>query len=481
MDAPNKTFVATTLSLLDLIGCNPRFVASIVVALSSVFAETCFAEAEEQGKVRSIEVGYVSLVLGKAYLISNDKRIVLSKGATVTAGDLVYTESNGHVHLRFIDEGLVSVRPRSTLEIERYDFDSRNPKKSAVKFNLREGVARSISGNAAKSARGRFRLNTPVAAIGVRGTDFVVSANSSTTKALVYEGSIVMAPFSALCSFDGLGPCSQNAVELADDTLQIIELNRSNLLPQIGTAQTPSRMSDLQDRQLAGRAPAQSGGAARESGQIDGSSAYLEVAASDKVIHAGVSRGGVSDLVEVVDLPDYTPEIALEKKEVTASQLVWGRFGTANGSNERLSVDRLVAAEERNVTIAAGDYLLYRTETAGARVDRNLGVVGFNLDSAQAFYNTTTGAATMRVGAGRLDIDFVNNSFFTSLELNHLETGTIDFSGGGRIADGGYLIGSESQQTVLGAVSTDAAEAGYYFNKEIEAGTVSGLTLWGGR
>jgi hypothetical protein len=100
--------------------------------------------------------------------------------------------------------------------IERYEFNRKNPQKSAVKFNLSEGVARSISGEAAKSARQRFRLNTPVAAIGVRGTDFVVSASSVSTRALVNEGSIVMAPFSSLCTSEALGPCSQNAVELGE-------------------------------------------------------------------------------------------------------------------------------------------------------------------------------------------------------------------------------------------------------------------------
>ena len=91
------------------------------------------------------------------------------------------------------------MRPNSTLEVVEYLFDGDDPSKSAVKFNLQEGVARSISGEAAKAARDRFRLNTPVAAIGVRGTDFVVGADSSSTRALVNEGSIVISPFSASC------------------------------------------------------------------------------------------------------------------------------------------------------------------------------------------------------------------------------------------------------------------------------------------
>lgn len=42
-----------------------------------------------------------------------------------------------------------------------------------VRFKLETGVARAISGTAAESAKDRFRLNTPLVAIGVRGTDLL--------------------------------------------------------------------------------------------------------------------------------------------------------------------------------------------------------------------------------------------------------------------------------------------------------------------
>ena len=51
-------------------------------------------------------------------------------------------------------------------------IDEANPSDSQVKLNLIEGTARAVSGEAAKAAKERFRLNTPIAAIGVRGTDY---------------------------------------------------------------------------------------------------------------------------------------------------------------------------------------------------------------------------------------------------------------------------------------------------------------------
>ena len=56
---------------------------------------------------------------------------------------------------------MMSVRPNSELHIVAYSFDQVDPTNSLIKFNLVEGTARSVSGEAAKAARERFRLNTP--------------------------------------------------------------------------------------------------------------------------------------------------------------------------------------------------------------------------------------------------------------------------------------------------------------------------------
>jgi hypothetical protein len=162
--------------------------------------------------------------------------------------------------------------------------------------------------------------------------------------------------------------------------------------------------------------------------------------------------------------------------------LVWGRFGSGRGDGERISVDRGLAADGRSITIAASDYLLYRTEPNGARLDSNLGSIGFKLESAQAFFNGSSGELLMGVADGELSVDFIDSTFTTQLGLYHGDLGTFDFYGNGRVADGGYLIGTDlSNKSVVGAVSTDGLEAGYFFEQAVQGGTISGLTLWGGR
>ena len=136
-------------------------------------------------------VAEVSLTIGVSRLIDEDGHSsAIVRGMPVHAGERVETEEGGHVHLRFVDGAFVSVRPGSRLIIETYRYDPARPQDSAIRFTLERGVARAISGKGAEAARDRFRLNTPIAAIGVRGTDFVAASDDSATRVAVRSGAV---------------------------------------------------------------------------------------------------------------------------------------------------------------------------------------------------------------------------------------------------------------------------------------------------
>jgi hypothetical protein len=182
-------------------------------------------------------IGEVTLVIGASRLIGADGAIRdLQRGTGLREGDRIETQGGAQVHVRFVDGGLISVRPGSRLVIEQYSApaDSSGAAQGAIKFRLEEGVVRSITGAWGEAARHRFRLNTPVAAIGVKGTDFVVRSASETTAATVYTGAIVVAPLTAACAAT-VGPCVSGAERLlsADMKGQMLELHRSQAAPQL--------------------------------------------------------------------------------------------------------------------------------------------------------------------------------------------------------------------------------------------------------
>lgn len=216
-------------------------VLSLTIAALLFQSAAVYAQKNEHNQKRQPAAGHVSLVIGIAYAEGPErsKRQKLSSGMPVYEKDRLVTSSGGHVHIRFIDNGLVSLRPDSQLEIAHYTYNASTPEKSTIKFNLEEGIARSVSGTGAKAARHRFRMNTPIAAIGVRGTDFVVSAGKQDVRAIVNEGIIVVAPFSDQCAVSALGPCNVNAVELTGLSKQMLEYNTLLDKPRLVPVNTP--------------------------------------------------------------------------------------------------------------------------------------------------------------------------------------------------------------------------------------------------
>lgn len=427
-------------------------------------------------------VGEVSLVLGKAWLMSEDGRqSAVTPGTEIRATDRILTEANGHVHIRFVDQALVSVRPDSRLEIVQYDYNADQPALSSIKLNLEEGITRSISGHGASSARDRFRLNTPIAAIGVRGTDFVVSATPRAVRALVNEGVIVMAPFSSDCSADSFGPCLVNAVELTDSTMQVIEMEGSSTAPRLLPAVVERGPGMMEEEVQVAINDVQ--------GNADDKNAdtgiYLESVTSQRVKDEAASVTQPKPSQPQPPTPqqvDFTPETAIAGTELAERNLIWGRWADGQAEQERITVAMAEAGAGRDVTIPGGaDYLLFRDGNGGERIERGLGPVSFDLASAQAFYHSDSGVAAMTVSGGSLDIDFDTSRFSTGLDLSHSLTGDVQFSASGRLYDGGYFHTRSETERMAGAVSLDGQEAGYFFEKQLESGNIQGLTLWDAR
>jgi hypothetical protein len=374
----------------------------------------------------------------------------------------------------------------SELQVLAYHFDEVNPEKSLVKLNLVEGTARTVSGEAAKAARERFRLNTPIAAIGVRGTDFVVSTTSNSLKALVNDGAIVVAPFSNQCLQTGTGPCNFNSVELGGDSMQILEFDsemaQPRLVPLIASGQ-----DSVEFQGLLGALSAAPQAVGNDMNELAGAASEEEGSS----FSAGITdRDVITESVTSVDVGDnakdqapystgYTPERQYSSVRLRERQLVWGRFADGKGNLERLTLPLGEAAAGRNVSIGANfEYFLFRPEEGEVQVKSGLGEIGFSLASAQAYFKSGDQVSPVVVSKGELMMDFGSNTFQTSLDLYHMQQGDARFSAFGKIYDGGYFYLRNNDSSIVGAVSLDGQESGYFFDFLNWEGLVQGITLW---
>jgi hypothetical protein len=102
--------------------------------------------------------------------------IQIVKGTEIKTNDKVETK-NGKVKIVFKDDTNVTVTESSTLVIDDFVYD---PKSGAGKLGLKAaaGTVRYVSGAIAKDPK-NVKINTPTAAIAVRGTDFVMAVSET--------------------------------------------------------------------------------------------------------------------------------------------------------------------------------------------------------------------------------------------------------------------------------------------------------------
>jgi hypothetical protein len=162
------------------------------------------------------------------------------------------------------------------------------------------------------------------------------------------------------------------------------------------------------------------------------------------------------------------------------TQLVWGRFSSANALPAALLVPFADASQDRHVTVGElGQYALWRANPSGA-LDASLrGKADFALAGADAVLVQQAGVSSATVTAASLAIDFDMSTFAASVNVHHSATGSAALAVQGRVNEEGVFLGTNATDRVAGAVSRNGREAGYLFSKDVSAGTFRGITLWG--
>lgn len=159
--------------------------------LASVFALSSLAILAVGGVARA-EIGTVRHVAVWAYgTPPQAARTGLYLADAVIADEVVETVEGGALHIRFLDDTELRLGSASQVVLDSFVYD---PASSAGEFaiELGEGVFRIITGSLAKDS---FAISTPVAVIGVRGTDFDVAvASDGATTVTVREGLVTITP-----------------------------------------------------------------------------------------------------------------------------------------------------------------------------------------------------------------------------------------------------------------------------------------------
>lgn len=130
--------------------------------------------------------GEITLLTGRATAAGTSGDIrPLSKDGVVYPGEMINTGPNSYLNIKFTDGGRILLRPNSRFQIEEYRYAAEEPApargaspnvaaepESNALFRLLKGGFRAVTGLIGQENRENYRVRTPVATIGIRGTDF---------------------------------------------------------------------------------------------------------------------------------------------------------------------------------------------------------------------------------------------------------------------------------------------------------------------
>lgn len=94
----------------------------------------------------------------------------VAKGIELDSGDVVRTGANGRAQLRFTDGGFVSLQPNTEFRIDDYRFQGKADGTERGLFALTRGAMRTVTGLVGRVNRDAYKVTTPTATVGIRGT-----------------------------------------------------------------------------------------------------------------------------------------------------------------------------------------------------------------------------------------------------------------------------------------------------------------------
>jgi hypothetical protein len=393
--------------------------------------------------------GSVLMAIGPVWAETNGQRTPLERGQQVDVGQNLITLDGGHLYVRMRDGGLVTLRPNSVLEIEVFDYEPGKPEAGKVRYSLRRGVARSVTGAIGEANKDAFRFNTPVAAIGVRGTDFVTFSDTQTTRVSVKSGAVVVSALNDICRAEGFGACLDHAIALrAGNSNSYIEVNRHERTPRLlqdSRNMTPDRMSPPNPD---------------------------EPVASLQENRINNALNEQSRQTPKIDVRTPAPVVDIGMNDVH-----WGRWSGTYPGVSGATVRELLAAK-KDIQVVSSLFGMGVTQLPERLPER--WQAEFKLTGGDAYVVSNNIYTKAELGGGNLKIDMAAKQFTANAKvIENVNTHSIDAIG---VVDfRGYLESdpTKSNSQLHGVVNANLKTVGSVFEKPVGDGrSLTGTMVW---
>ncbi|MDX1705261.1 FecR family protein [Pseudidiomarina sp.] len=194
----------------------------------------------------------VLFVFGEVTIDRNDETLTAARNTQVLVGDRIITTEGASVQLRFTDDSLIALRPSSEFVVRKHVYDPEDPASGEQSSELIRGGFRAITGAMATAVPASVEFKTPVATMGIRGTEFRlvhVPPGSESQFNSVPSGSYLLVATGRMIMFNRAGQQLVNAgqsffVADADTPPQTLPVDPDKVFADDGTTEEGSTEDD---------------------------------------------------------------------------------------------------------------------------------------------------------------------------------------------------------------------------------------------
>lgn len=119
----------------------------------------------------SNEIGKVVLIQGQPLVERQNQHLFIKRNDPLFTEDILITPVGSKILIKLEDKTTISLAENTQFELSKYQFDKK-AQTSDVSFKMLKGAFRTLTGSIGKQKQPKFEIHTPVATIGVRGTEF---------------------------------------------------------------------------------------------------------------------------------------------------------------------------------------------------------------------------------------------------------------------------------------------------------------------
>lgn len=205
------------------------FIALTLSWSASAGPETASVDIDVD-KYIGTDVGDVARSRGHFAALQSGVARSLYEGEDIKFLDTIITGANTRAEIEFVDDTFLMIGDNSTLTIDEMVFEPGIRSKGVI--TLTEGVFRMISGKVNKVPGGELTIHSPVATIGIRGTDFWgLQEKDKLTMALIDNGIV------EITGEDG-------KTIILDTPLQAVVIERGKPTPDAPFSLTPAQLQE---------------------------------------------------------------------------------------------------------------------------------------------------------------------------------------------------------------------------------------------